>query len=80
MTEQNYVFTDSDEQEQAKNESYLKLSKILEKESGQPVSLKDAREIGQDLVELYKALAGKRRIVRGDIKINGRKDSNYLNR
>lgn len=67
MTEQNYVFTDSDEQEQAKNESYLKLSKILEKESGQPVSLKDAREIGQDLVELYKALAGKIRIVRGDI-------------
>jgi flagellin-specific chaperone FliS len=45
-----------------------RLRKILEKELGRPVSIQDAKEIGTDLVTLYKALAGERIITKGGLQ------------
>lgn len=54
------------------SQKYVRLQKILEKQLGRPVSLSEATRTGRDLVQLYKALAGKRNITRGglDRKLN----------
>jgi hypothetical protein len=44
-----------------------RLRKILEKELGHPVTTADAKEIGTDLVGLFKALAGKRKLTKGGL-------------
>lgn len=46
-------------------ERYEKLRKILEKEQNRPYSLKEAYEIGQDLMEFYTILARGRKITLG---------------
>lgn len=49
------------------DESALKLQAILKKE-GHDLTLEETKEIGKDLVEFYKILAGGRTVTRGGLK------------
>jgi len=44
-----------------------RLRKILEKQHGRKITFDEAKKTGNDLVELYKALAGKRKLVKGGL-------------
>ena len=49
------------------DESALKMQSILKKE-GHDLTLEETKEIGKDLVEFYKILAGGRTVTRGGLK------------
>ena len=64
---------------------YERLRFILEAEQKRPISIEEAREVGDELIEFYKLLAGDKIIVRGNLPrtpkaTNDKLDSNSNNR
>lgn len=45
---------------------YIKLARILEKQNGHPYTMAETKKIGRDLIELYRALAGGRKVIKSD--------------
>lgn len=60
-------------------EDYLELAKILEKQHGRPITLEEAKEVGDGLITLYTTLANGRRIT-APKTLEGKQEPNISNR